>query len=57
MKLAKKVAEISEEGALHIVQPGQPEMPGMCHTCSKYLLKCTRPGVLECPDYSPAHQA
>ena len=30
---------------------GNPEMPGLCPQCEKYLTECTRPGVLECPEF------
>jgi hypothetical protein len=32
-------------------------MPGICPDCNRYLLSCTRPGVLQCDDFKSALQA
>ena len=42
---------------LHIHQHGQLAMPGICPDCNRYLLSCTRPGVLQCDDFKSALQA
>jgi hypothetical protein len=38
-------------------QHGQLAMPGICPDCNRYLLSCTRPGVLQCDDFKSALQA
>jgi hypothetical protein len=47
----------TSEPALHIPQHGQLAMPGICPDCNRYLLSCTRPGVLQCDDFKSALQA
>ena len=50
-------AQDTKEPALHIAQHGQLAMPGICPDCNRYLLSCTRPGVLQCDGFKSALQA